>query len=154
MTYSSKQARQMGLNKKLGNAGEQTAANALRQRGVLMVEEIGTPFVVVERKAGGWMRGYWKEKVSGDLRGHLSNGTSVIAEVKTIWNRNLRWSDLDSHQPGRLDMHAENAISLLVWVHSSGVYVMNWYRLMASGVFGPRQGLTIEQAEQFNIEQL
>ena len=139
----------MGLNKKRGNAGEQQAAAALRRLGILMVEEIGTPFVITKTK-NGWFQGYWKDKVSGDLIGHTQDGVKVLAEVKTIMDRNLRWSDLDHHQPGRLDENAECAISLLVWVHDSGIHVLRW---PVPG-FGKGTGITPEQAKKLNINKL
>lgn len=150
MTYKSEAARRMGRNKKLGNAGEEQAKAALRRIGVLMVEEIGTSFVIVNRKPGGWLQGYFKEKVSGDVIGHTEQGIKVLAEVKTIWDRNLQWSDLDSHQPDRLDMNAEKAISLLVWVHHSGIFVMRW---PVPG-FHNGTGIKPEQAQRLNIERL
>ena len=142
---------------KLGLAGQNLAANRLRALGVLQVEPIGTPFTIVRTmKLRGqlWYSGFFGEKVSGDLHGHLPNGICILAEVKTIYDRNLRWSDLRPHQPERLDMHAENAISLLVWVHHTNVYVMNWFTLRATDTFGPGLGITPEQAQRLNIERL
>lgn len=132
---------------KLGIRGQELAANVLRQIGVFMVEHIGTPFTIVKAGRRGWYQGFFGEKVSGDLRGHTKNGISVLAEVKTIWNRNLRWSDLREHQPGRLDMHAERAISLLIWVHDSGVFIMLW---PVPG-FRPGKSISPEQAASLNI---
>jgi hypothetical protein len=151
MTMKNKStSRQMSIIKKTGNAGEQHAAGALRRLGILMVEEVGTPFVIISRKPGGWVKGFWKAKVSGDLRGHTAQGISVLAEVKTAWDRNLHWSDLDTHQPERLSMHAECAISLLVWVHRTGIFCMRW---PVPG-FGPGVGITPELGQALSLETL
>lgn len=139
--------------KHTGNAGEQHAASALRRIGVHCVEEIGTPFVITNRKkfgGGTWLQGFFKERVSGDHRGVTAEGISVLAETKTIVGRNLRWSDFKEHQPGRLDEHARYAISLLVWVSERGIFVMRW---PVPG-FEPGQSLTVEQAERLTISQI
>lgn len=149
----SKASRQMSINKHLGNAGEKQAANALARIGVLMVEEVGTPFMITKMGSHGWVQGHFKDKVSGDHRGHTVKGISVLAEVKTVWDRNLRWSDLKEHQPGRLSQHAECAISLLVWVHHSGIYIMPWLDVLVAG-FRKGKSLTIEQAQILNIENI
>lgn len=148
---TSRQARQMSANKKLAGAGEEQAAGALARLGVHMVEEIGTPFVITNRGKNGWLQGYWKKKVSGDLIGHTRAGIKVLAEVKTIWDRNLRWSDLDDHQPERLSMNAEYAISLLIWVHHTGIYIMNWVDVLESG-FGRGKSITIQTAQALDTE--
>lgn len=115
---------------KRGKAGENWAANAVRAFGVEMVEEIGTPVKIVRTKKmpdGLWYKIVWGEKVSGDTRGVLPGGRSVLVETKTILDRNLQWGDLRPHQPGRLSQHAElGGLSLLVWVHASGIYLMQW----------------------------
>ena len=141
----------MSINKKLANAGEEQAAHALARLGVHMVEEIGTPFVITKRGKNGWVQGYWKKKVSGDLIGHTDKGIKVLAEVKTIWDRNLRWSDLDDHQPERLTMNAECAISLLIWVHNTGIYIMRWLDLLELG-FGRGKGIDIQTAQVLDTE--
>jgi hypothetical protein len=145
---------QSSRNKKLGNAGEEAAAAALRRIGVLMVEEIGTPFVVTNRK-GTWVKGFWKTKVSGDLRGHTRKGTSVLAEVKTIFDRNLRWSDLDDHQNRALEEHSKYAISLLIWINETGPHVMNWWTLTQSSIlFEPGKSITPEQAIDLELREI
>ena len=89
----------------IGKAGEELALNVLAGRGVRIPERIATPAKMV----GGRM--IYEGKVSGDINGILDNGIRVIAEVKTIRGRNLRWSDLRGHQPGRLDINKRyNAI--------------------------------------------
>lgn len=112
---------------KLGKAGEQHAMNAVRALGVEMVEQIGTPFKIIKTGKNHWYQGIFGEKVSGDARGVLPGGRSVLVETKTILDRNLQWGDLRPHQPGRLSQHAElGGWSLLVWVHQTGIYVMEW----------------------------
>lgn len=138
----------------IGKHGEQLAAAVLRGLGVEMVEKIGTP---VHTLPAGMVRGkaayfvIYGEKVSGDFRGVLPGGRSVMAEVKTILSRNLGWSDLRDHQPARLSEHAERGgLSVLVWVHSSGVYALEW---PVPG-FKRGVGITPEQAEGLRLERI
>lgn len=143
----------MKREQRLGKSGEELAAGALYRAGVSMVERIGTPVHLIPfRGAPGAYKVIWGEKVSGDHRGILDgSGVSVLAECKTILDKNLQWSDLRPHQPGRLDAHrAHGGISLLVWVHSSGVYVLRW---PVEG-FGPGHGITPAQAEKLSIEKV
>lgn len=136
---------------RIGKIGQEQAAAALRRIGVNMVEKIGTPVKIIPARVKGTYTVVWGEKVSGDHRGILDDGISVLAETKTIMDRNLVWSDLREHQPDRLDQHAEfGGVSLLVWVHSSGVYVMRW---PVAG-FGPRKSITPEQAAQIDVMKL
>lgn len=139
---------------KIGQIGQNHAATALRSAGVNMVEKIGTPVKLIPM---GTVRGrqvfqvIYGEKVSGDHRGILSNGTSVLAETKTILDRNLRYSDLREHQPERLTEHHENnGIALLVWVHSTGIYIMRWPILL----FVKGKSITPEEARLLHIEKL
>lgn len=112
----------------IGNHGQVLAASILSGMGIQMIEKIGTPVLLIpvgERKD--IFRVVWGEKVSGDHRGILPGGRSVLVEVKTILDRNLRWSDLRDHQPDKLAEHASHGgLSLLVWVHASGVYAMRF----------------------------
>lgn len=128
----------------IGKYGQERAAAALRSLGIEMVEQIGTPvFLIPAERARNTYFVTWGEKVSGDHRGILPGGRSVLAETKTIMERNLRWSDLRDHQPGRLDEHSKHGgLSLLVWVHTTGVHVMQW---PVHG-FGPGESLTPEFA--------
>ena len=94
-----------------------------------MVERIATPVRCIPHpRQHGYYRVIWDEPVSGDHRGLIGEeGRSVLIEVKTILDRNLRFSDFRSHQPDRLSEHARlGGLSLVVWVHTSGVYVMTW----------------------------
>jgi len=138
-------------SKKLGNIGEGIALNALKRIGVLMPEEIGTPFTVTGHVRGKMLKGFFKEPVSGDIRGHRSDGVSILAEVKTHQGKTLPWSILTKHgehQAARLDQHAAHAISLLIWVRAyNEVYIMNW---PVPG-YAPRKSITLEKAEQLSI---
>jgi len=134
---------------RIGKIGQEHAAGALRRAGVNMVEQIGTPVKLIPARQKGAWKVIWGEKVSGDHRGILADGRSVLAETKTIMDRNLSWSDLRDHQPDRLsEHHNHNGLSLLVWVHSTGVYLMKW---PIEG-FGPRKSITPERAEALSIE--
>ena len=136
---------------RIGKIGQEHAAAALRRLGVNMVEKIGTPVKIIPARVKGTYTVVWGEKVSGDHRGILANGVSVLAETKTIMDRNLVWSDLREHQPDALSQHASfSGLSLLVWVHSTGVYVMRW---PVPG-FGPRKSITPERAQELDIDDL
>jgi hypothetical protein len=114
----------------IGKHGQNTAAAVLSGRcGINMVEQIGTPVLLIPVPASrrNTYQVIFGEKVSGDHRGLIGNGISVLAETKTILDRNLRYSDLREHQPARLSAHTKyGGISLLVWVHDTGAYVMRW----------------------------
>lgn len=136
---------------RIGKIGQEHAAAALRRLGVNMVEKIGTPVKIIPARVKGTYTVIWGEKVSGDHRGILANGVSVLAETKTIMDRNLVWSDLREHQPDALSQHANfGGLSLLVWVHSTGVYVMRW---PVAG-FGSRKSITPERAQELDIDDL
>lgn len=133
-----------------GKAGEARALRVLHSRGVEMVEKIGTPVRIIASK-GGWHRIVWGDKVSGDHRGILPGGRSVLAETKTILDRNLHYSDLRDHQPDRLTLHAElGGLSLLVWVHQTGIFVMQW----PIDGFVKGTGITPEEAVYLDIDDL
>lgn len=135
----------------IGKQGQYRAASALRSIGVEMVEKIATPVLLIPSAHKGLFRPVFEEPVSGDHRGILHDGTSVLAETKTILDRNLRYSDLREHQPARLTEHdGFGGRSLLVWVHSSGVYVMEWPIIG----FDPGTSITPEEAQHLNIKQL
>lgn len=138
----------------IGKAGQEIAASTLRQLGVECVEKIGTPVKVIPRGSYLGQPTYqviWGEKVSGDHHGILPGGQAVLAETKTILDRNLQWSDLREHQPEALNSYAElGGLALLVWVHSTGVYVMQW---PVPG-FGPRKSISPERAGVLNIERV
>lgn len=137
---------------RIGQIGQNHAANALRGIGVMCVEKIATPVRLLPARAKGTFKVVWGEVVSGDHRGIIpGKGTSVLAETKTILDRNLRYSDLRDHQPERLTEHHENnGISLLVWVHSTGIYIMRW----PITYFVKGKSITPEEASLLNVESL
>lgn len=115
----------------VGKHGQQEVASLLSGWGLAMVESIGTPVKLIPfsgRKDV--FRVIWGETVSGDHRAILPGGRSVLIETKTVYDRNLRFSDLRSHQPERLSLHAGiGGLSLLCWVSGmlkSDIYVMEW----------------------------
>ena len=149
----------------IGKAGEQLAENRLRSIGLEMIEKIGTPVRLIPlpewvrqilRAAGfspnGVFRVIFGETVSGDRRAIIPGaGTSVLIETKTILDRNLRWSDLRDHQPDALSQHASlGGISLLVWVHIGGVFIMRW----PIPDFAPRCSIDPAVASLLNIESI
>jgi len=149
----------------IGAAGEQHAENHLRMLGFEMIEKIGTPVRLVQlpgyaAKAlnraryspKGIFRVIFGEKVSGDRRALVGrSGRSVLIETKTILDRNLRYSDLRSHQPGRLQRHHElGGVSLITWVHSSGIYALQW----PIPNFGSRKSITPESARDLQIKDI
>ena len=140
----------MKREQQIGKNGEQTARSVLDGLGLEMIEKIGTPVNLIPVRSGNQKNVFfvvWGEKVAADHRALLPDGRSVLIEVKTIYDRNLVWSDLREHQPAKLQQHADlNGLSLLVWVHDSGVYVM---RFPIEG-FGPGKGITPAQAQNIH----
>ena len=140
----------MKREQRLGKRGQYTAAAVLSGRcGINMVEQIGTPVILipVQSQRRNTYQVIFGEKVSGDHRGIIGAGISVLAETKTILDRNLRYSDLREHQPARLSEHADHGgISLLVWVHDTGTYVMRW----PIDGFEAGKSITPELAEQLD----
>jgi hypothetical protein len=127
-----------------GKAGEELAESVLRSLGIEQIERVSTPVKLIPSQYPGLFKVIFGEKVIGDRRGILPGGRSVLIEVKTILDRNLCWSDLRLHQPEGLSRHSElGGMSLLVWVHSSGVYVMRW----PIDGFGPGKSITPNQAD-------
>lgn len=140
----------MKREQRIGKQGQNVAAAVLSGRcGINMVEQIGTPVILipVRTQRQNTYQVIFGEKVSGDHRGVIGNGISVLAETKTILDRNLRYSDLREHQPARLSEHVQyGGISLLVWVHDDGAYVMRW---PISG-FEAGKSITQEQAQELD----
>jgi penicillin-binding protein-related factor A (putative recombinase) len=105
-------------SKQKGTAGQDAAEMALRLYGVDMVEEIATPVILrpVPGRPGAFYVTY-KQAVSGDIRGVIDNGRSVLAEVKNYDEDTLPYSILKTHQHAALQTHHEfGGLSLLVWV--------------------------------------
>ena len=136
-----------------GKSGEVLAARVLASRGVYLLEEIASPVKLVPIpgiKRNNAFYVYWSAKVSGDHMGITECGRRVLTEVKTVLDRNLRWSDLRPHQPTRLRTNKDyNGISLLVWVHSTGVYVLDW--IYPNDDFGPRKSISPEYAAELDV---
>lgn len=130
----------------IGKAGQNIARSVLHGLGLEFIEQIGTPVKLVPYRQSMRRDVYqviWGERVAGDHRAMLPDGRSVLIEVKTIRDRNLQWSDLRQHQPDKLQEHANwNGLSLLVWVHDHGVFVMRW---PIEG-FGPGKGIAPHKA--------
>lgn len=136
-------------SQRIGAAGDEQGAAALRRMGVLLLEKVATPIRLIPHpNHSGYYRVIYDTPVSGDWRGVWMDGASVLAEIKTAFDRNLRWSDLREHQPGALSAHAELAMTLLVWVSSAGVFVMRW----PIPDFGPGKSITIEMARELDIQ--
>ena len=144
----------MKHEQRIGKHGQNVARSVLSGRcAINMVEKIGTPVVLIPLNLKGISNAFrviFEEKVSGDHRGIIGNGISVLAETKTVLEGNLQYGHLRDHQPARLDEHAQNGgISLLVWVHESGhAYVMRW---PIEG-FGPGRSITPERAQELDCE--
>lgn len=136
---------QAAQSQQIGADGEGIAEAALKAYGVRMVEKITTPFVIVDRREGGWVRIKRKEKVSGDRRGVMGDGSGrrVLAEVKSTSGDRIQWSRLGDHQVQALDEnHRLGAVSLLVVVFSQQAFVLRW---PVDG-FIPRTSITIDDA--------
>jgi hypothetical protein len=142
----------MRREQNIGKHGQNIAASVLSGRcGIEMVEQIATPIKLIPASTTrkDIFRVVWGEPVSGDHRGIIGNGISVLAETKTILDHNLRWGNLREHQPARLDEHVSHGgISLLVWVYSDDAYVMRW---PVEG-FGPGKSISHERAQELNAE--
>lgn len=125
----------------------------LRGRGLRCVRKIGTPIkILTKRVISGltWHRIAWGEKVMGDTTALAPGGRGVLIETKTITDRNLQYSDLRKHQPGDLSRYADaEGIALLVWVHHSGVYVMEW----PIPGFEPGTSISPEYARELDIQE-
>ena len=145
-------------SKAFGVKGEEKAEKALGKLGIVMIEKIGTPVKLIrKKKLHGflWWRVKWGEKVSADRMGMIKgSGRRVLIEVKASEKkRNLVWSDLKPHQPGRLSMNVDyGGISLLVWVRLD-VMEVNIMRWPIEG-FRFRKGITPEQADAISIHSL
>ena len=143
-------------NQRVGKSGENVANSVMHGLGIECLEKIATPVKLTPYKSRGKIvpRVYyvvWGEKVSGDRHGVLSNGTGVLAEVKTIHDRNLRYGDLEDHQhAGLAKWSSHNALAVIVWVHSPDVFIM---RYPIEG-FVKGTGIDPEQARRLNRDAL
>lgn len=143
-------------NQKVGEAGQQQGAGALRRAGVEQVEHIGTPIKRIphpDKKwaALGYARIIYGERVAGDHRGVLPGGRSVLAEIKTVFEGNLLWKHFKPHQPDKLTAHAEaGGLSVVVWVGPRGAMILRW----PIPGFRKGKGLTLDQAEALDLADL
>lgn len=142
-----------------GAVGQSVATLALKTRGVCMPEEIATPVRLkpARKPVPGKQTPFfvtYGEKVSGDHRGILPGGRSVLAETKSMSGERLVYSDLREHQPERLSEHAEyGGLSLLIWASQYGTFVMEWTDLLEYG-FGPGKGIGIADARKLDIDNI
>ncbi len=138
---------------KIGKHGENLVVSTLSGLGLIRVEHIGNPYAIVGQGAHGGFEVVFTGTASGDIRALLPSGAEVLVEVKTVLYDNLTWSHLRKHQPRALTAHAQigAALSLLVWVHDSGIYIMHW---TADGIdgFAPHHSLTPERAAELDKE--
>ena len=143
----------MRKSQRIGAHGEDLAARILGGIGIRQLERIGTPVRQIDGRI------IYGAPVAADFRGvnpiaiypHTTRtdtiGQSVLVEVKTV-EHNLHWSDFREHQPGKLTEHTDlGGLSLVVWVHSSGVYVMRW----PIDGFAPGRGITPQMAAGLDI---
>lgn len=149
LTFMSKRSVQ------IGKYGEERVKHELARLGLSCVEKIGTPTKIIGTRCIRGKRYYrvvWEEKVAGDHRAVVPGvGTSVLVETKTAFDRNLRWSDFEEHQPDKLSEHAKHAISLVCWVTNTGIHILKW---PIPGFDGKGSSITYEQAMLLEISSL
>lgn len=128
-----------------GAAGEELGAKALTALGVLRLQKIATPYRRIPHpKDPAYCRIIPDQTVAADWTGILPGGRFVLAEIKTIYDRNLRWSDLREHQPKELTEHSTlGGLALLVWVNERGANVMQW----PIPGFDPGKGIDLDRAD-------
>jgi hypothetical protein len=143
----------MRNEQQVGKHGQAQAASYLAGLGLEMVEEIGNPYRIIRQLPNGHFEVVFTDTASGDHNARLPDGTFVLIETKTVLDGNLTYSHLREHQPERLSRHASigRAVSLLVWVHHSGIYVMRW---KADGIegFAPRKSIAPKRAQELHDE--
>lgn len=121
----------------LGTIGEQIARMTLERMHVRMVERIFTGWKLIRwtNASRGLAHIVAQSKVSGDFRGIIPGGRSVLVETKLTESDNrLRWSDLRPHQREALTKHSTvGGLSLVVWILAAGgidadrdVFVLQW----------------------------
>jgi hypothetical protein len=115
--------------------------------GVLMVERIHTPWNIIRHPATRKIiTAFPLEKVSGDFRGVLPGGRSVLCEVKSC--DRLVFSAFDKHQITALNDHFKaGGLSLIGWKWADGNSLMRW---PVEG-FGPRTSLASQRAKVLDI---
>lgn len=141
-------------NHAIGGKVQDEFADLLRTLGVRMVETVHTGWTVIRHKETRQIVGAFPiEKVSGDVRGVLAGGTSVLCECKKRGDR-LTFSDLEQHQHDALNYHhAAGALSLVgfKWeAQGGGRSLMAW----PIPGFVARTSISIERAQQLNIRRI
>lgn len=136
---------------RIGKHGQNIAASVLSGLGLERVTQIGTPVRLIKMgsvRSVPVFQVIFGDKVSGDHTA-IWRGKFVLIETKTILDNNLVWSDFREHQPDELADHAaKGGISLVVWIHSTGKYVM---RFPIEG-FGKGKGITPERARELDSQ--
>jgi len=141
-------------NVKQGAAGEDVAATVLWQLGLVRIRRIESAWTVIR-----WLDAakhiaivFPSKKVDGDFTAMTPEGKGVLIEVKTVDDRNLRWSDFKDHQIEALDDHSQYSLALVVFVFrpSPGYAILEW---PISG-FKKGKGLSIERALELSISSL
>lgn len=148
-------------NRARGKVGENIFMYRLLALGVHMPEEVHTPWRI-SRKPGMGQDAFGRpcksrivgatpmKKVSGDIRGVLMGGRSVLAECKS-YDDKLLFSCLDENQHASLSNHHKyGGLSLLCWKWQNGHSVMIW---PIEG-FLPRTSISIEKALALNVSKL
>lgn len=128
-----------------GIVGQNVIEWRLREIGVLMVEAVHTPWKV-QRVNGKIVGAIPQEKVSGDFRGILPGGRSVLVEVKNF--ETLPYGAFKKHQVDALNAHhANGGVSLVGWVCGSENFLLAW----PLPGFVPRTSFPVEAARRLNI---
>jgi hypothetical protein len=142
------QAAKNSRNRKQGNAGENLVLTELLRRGVALVERIETGWGIVRGKGGKIVSAFPLAPVSGDFRGILAGGRSVLVEVKTIPER-LPYSALELHQHVALkDHHDDGGLSLVAWVNGEVVIIFEY----PNPAFKPRKSITVGDVQEWGLE--
>lgn len=134
----------MRAQQRQGARGEVDAAKYLARLGVEMIVKVETPTHFVKGRAIRY------KKADADINGiYPPTGQRVLAEVKTHDGDTLPWSEFRPHQPERLTKNDEyRGISFVVWVHSTGVYVLRW---PIPGFDRPRTSIKLFYAQRMNL---
>jgi len=128
-----------------GVVGQSVIELRLRALGVLMLEAVNTPWKIV-RVGGRIVGAVPMKKVSGDFRGMLPGGRSVLVEVKSFGR--LPYGAFKAHQVQSLaDHHASGGLSLVGWVFPGGDVLMAW----PIPGFLPRTSVSVERAKALNV---
>ena len=136
--------RQKRIQQERADDAEKIIGNQLRAFGFVEVAKIETG----RDRFGNHVRkvaGDWTFLAPWDGRGGLCEVKSHQGRENADGDRRLKWSDLRTHQPVRLDSYvAANAWAFLAWVGPHGVCLLSWRKLRARG-FAPRSSLGFEE---------